>query len=126
MPKWVCFKLKKHVSLVRCCPHPKLVSPDKLHSHILRLAKYAGKTPDIVTENTTNVDTMHGTLSNTTSKKINLKRGPDIFHMIPKVRSNVRIFWADKNGTTKHNDLRKRFYENAVIALLQDGYEYES
>ena len=26
--KWVCFKLKKHVSLVRCCPHPKLVSPD--------------------------------------------------------------------------------------------------
>ena len=30
MPKWVCFKLKNHVSLVRCCPHPKLVSPDKM------------------------------------------------------------------------------------------------
>ena len=27
MPKWVCFKLKKHVSLVRCCPHLKLMSP---------------------------------------------------------------------------------------------------
>ena len=26
--KWVSFKLKKHVSLVRCCPHPKLVSLD--------------------------------------------------------------------------------------------------
>ena len=32
MPKWVCFKLKKHVSLVRCCPHPKLVSPDDYFS----------------------------------------------------------------------------------------------
>ena len=65
---------------------------NKLHSHILRLAKYAGKTPDIVTENTTSVDTMHDTLLITTSKKINLKRGPDTFHRIPKVRSNVRIF----------------------------------
>jgi len=36
MPKWVCFKLKKHVSLVRCCPHPKLVSPDKQQCHFLR------------------------------------------------------------------------------------------
>ena len=90
---------------------------NKLHSHILRLAKYAGKTPDIVTENTTNVDTMHDTLPNTTSKKINLKRGPDTFHRIPKVRSNVRIFWADKNGTTKHNNLRGQWVPGKVTAL---------
>ena len=63
----------------------------------------------MVTENTTIVDAMHDTLPNTTPKKMNLKRGPDTFHRIPKVRSNVRIFGADKvdheDGTTKHNNL---------------------
>ena len=34
MPKWVCSWLKKHVSLVRCCPHPKLVSLDNIYLHI--------------------------------------------------------------------------------------------
>ena len=90
---------------------------NKLHSHILKLAKYAGKTPDIDTENTTTVDTMHDTIPVTTSKKINLKRGPDTYHRIPKVKSNIRIFGADKNGATKHNNLKGKWVPGRITAL---------
>ena len=89
---------------------------NKLHSHILKLAKYAGKTPDIDTDTTT-VDTMHDTIPVTTSKKMNLKRGPDTYHRIPKVKSNIRIFGADKNGATKHNNLKGKWVPGRITAL---------
>ena len=50
-------------------------------------------------------------------KKMNLKRGPDTYHRIPKVKSNIRIFWADKNGTIKHNNLKGKWVPGRITAL---------
>ena len=86
------------------------------HSRGIKLASYAGKTPDINTGGVETVESMHDTLPATTTSNINLTRGPGTFHRVPNLNSDVIVFWAEKEGV-KHNNLKGQWVPGRITSL---------